>query len=1064
MNPFVILYDRNGDATAEVVPARWNGGKTLDRSIEWSMSLPLTHHIAPYIEERYRAEIYEELEGGVALRGGGLIEHIEPGLEGAEPMLQISGYDMLRDLESRRVAVVNDYPLCSPGTFTIGEMRETDITYGGSAHGAVRVISDDYDDDEPEAYDGNPATVTGDMHMSQISSEYEYPVVGFDQRFNGFYVNLDTPADADAGTELLLQYFSDELGWADLAGVSDGTTNGGKTLQQSGWVDYDMPDDWARLKASKRSGEWYWVRWHANAAHYAEDFRVAEITVRAEMPSDDGVNLIMAQAPGTWITSGYAATSRETYLQFGHEASVLYALGVLAAATGDHFTWERDIGTGLLKLVWISAFADSGLLALEGDDPRGIASDASHLLLTKLHPVRDTHELCTRIFPYGAGMGSQRADLLYSTRSEPGFTLSPADNYLANDAAEAVYDRIEDCIQFPNIVVREASVVTNQQSAADALFDMALEYLRKHSGVEQFYQLAVVPMRSALDVGKTIDVVAHRWRDGEHVLDVDTLEAGTPLYVMGMSYSWDAKGASAIELEVATTDAHAEGDDTVLASAIIAMGGLQSTGMDTETQKHVVYLTGPGGEPLKYLPYNHGAIGDGLSDDTTPIGNICTYLVPDEGGVLWIDRHYYLGDNLTLPAKAQINFLNGGRFEIAAGKTLTMERRPSAGRYQIFSGAGNVSIANGGPIFPEWFGTVGDDTADDSGALAKTIAAAGTNGIIDYNSQAKHYLNGTALTPLAGQKHSGHGAWISQASGKRGINAADDLWLDGLKFDGNDDTSPNTTSRFISAEDVIGLRVNSCQFWDMANRPIVLSGATDVEIDRCLFRRQRQEDGSCGIGIGPNDAADAISANVRVLNCNFINDDTAGDGAAGLIVAGDKDVPLVVRSLKVVNCYFEKMGRATGAAGPRGDIDIYNDICDLLVQGCTSVDSVNSLVKGNDGHRVRILSNDVYRPAGYGIVWQQRYGNTINKDLIIGSNTIEAPGIMGIRLDGDSGAIATYIQRAIVSGNTINAEGASHAAIDISEVRDIECSNNVIRGCGASASGVIQISNTDTAP
>ena len=78
--------------------------------------------------------------------------------------------------------------------------------------------------------------------------------------------------------------------------------------------------------------------------------------------------------------------------------------------------------------------------------------------------------------------------------------------------------------------------------------------------------------------------------------------------------------------------------------------------------------------------------------------------------------------NSDLIINAQIVIPKGAIINIASGVTLTLNGSITAGRYQIFSGNGNIVVNNEtNPIgYPEWFGaTVNDPNFDNSNAIKK---------------------------------------------------------------------------------------------------------------------------------------------------------------------------------------------------------------------------------------------------------------------------------------------------------------------------------------------------------
>jgi hypothetical protein len=83
--------------------------------------------------------------------------------------------------------------------------------------------------------------------------------------------------------------------------------------------------------------------------------------------------------------------------------------------------------------------------------------------------------------------------------------------------------------------------------------------------------------------------------------------------------------------------------------------------------------------------------------------------------------------NTTIPANVSLVVQQGGRLVLANGVTLTINGPLAAGRYQIFSWSGSGTVAGSPAIdaaLPEWFGAVGNGSADDFAAVDKCLAVA----------------------------------------------------------------------------------------------------------------------------------------------------------------------------------------------------------------------------------------------------------------------------------------------------------------------------------------------------
>jgi len=120
-----------------------------------------------------------------------------------------------------------------------------------------------------------------------------------------------------------------------------------------------------------------------------------------------------------------------------------------------------------------------------------------------------------------------------------------------------------------------------------------------------------------------------------------------------------------------------------------------------------------------------GCTGNGIHDDTAAF---TTAITKAANNILFVPKGTYkLTDNVTVDSTVTIKFSNAAKISIATAKTFTINGKLEAGLSQIFSGAGTVVIAKGGveKIVPQWWGAVGDGTADDTVAIQSALTCAG---------------------------------------------------------------------------------------------------------------------------------------------------------------------------------------------------------------------------------------------------------------------------------------------------------------------------------------------------
>ena len=104
--------------------------------------------------------------------------------------------------------------------------------------------------------------------------------------------------------------------------------------------------------------------------------------------------------------------------------------------------------------------------------------------------------------------------------------------------------------------------------------------------------------------------------------------------------------------------------------------------------------------------------------------------------------HEVLAD-ITIPSNICLQFDRGALLEVAETKTLTINGAIEAGLYQIFDGAGTVSITpQTNTTLVEWYGAKGDGITDDADAINKALL----NGGKDIKLQRRTYLITKTLT------------------------------------------------------------------------------------------------------------------------------------------------------------------------------------------------------------------------------------------------------------------------------------------------------------------------------
>jgi hypothetical protein len=127
------------------------------------------------------------------------------------------------------------------------------------------------------------------------------------------------------------------------------------------------------------------------------------------------------------------------------------------------------------------------------------------------------------------------------------------------DAAEIYLGRIERDMSWSDINATNTTV-TQVVNAANAVFDRALEHLRRHSAVNlatvpRFYSLSVAKASRPLWPGHTVRVVYRRVVDGYVAANIDA-----DLWILESTIQIDSSGIRTVALQVASVDRWPAGD------------------------------------------------------------------------------------------------------------------------------------------------------------------------------------------------------------------------------------------------------------------------------------------------------------------------------------------------------------------------------------------------------------------------------------------------------------------------------------------------------------------------
>lgn len=517
----------------------WRNTRRLSKSGEIAFSMPASDPVAAELLAKRIAECHS-MRGAPGDRsrvtfGSGIIDKTSYGVEiqgGTD--LNVSGSDLLDELTRRSVGDLS--------TVVIAATTAARVVHNNDPLGASTFTN------LTNAYDGNAGT---NSTVSLTVDDYLY--VAAAAAFDAIRFDVGATPNAISAT-WTLEYWNGSA-WAGVAVGTDGSAASGKVLAQDGDVAFARPPLWASTTVNSYAGFWIRLQPSATLTPLVTLNEVSTVTRTASLtaPAD-----VLALAPAGWSldgVNGYTTTGTGVYLQFSGE-NVLAALVKIADAIGEQFR----LGVGR-TIVWLrDDQPSSGLLAV-ADGDSSIIDNPDVVIITRLTPTRDTHDLVTRVYPRGAGNGTARLDLGLTTRTAPtGYTFGSdtIGYYISNDAADTAYGRIDHHESFKDIAVLDTDTNTPDPepsdliNAANQLFDAAVAWLNTHCVELWAYQLDITKCDVALEVGTTIDVQYRKTVDNYREVDIDTIRDGRPLVILQSVPTIDKTGIHTMALTVAT--------------------------------------------------------------------------------------------------------------------------------------------------------------------------------------------------------------------------------------------------------------------------------------------------------------------------------------------------------------------------------------------------------------------------------------------------------------------------------------------------------------------------------
>lgn len=659
----IEITDRNGNRYGDgpiITAESWEHTTVLDGAGSGQFSLPAGDWRAGLAQQRRYARAYGYVDGVRTLLDELIItsREIRTRPDGMAA-LTIAGDDLLAELANRTVGELSLHRDIVSRPLSVHRLRDfllqTDIM--------------------TECHDGDLDTYF-EFSWPRLDVDQFIYVVG-EEQFD--MIRLVMSQYNHQPANLVAQYYTEfpSPAWNDFD-LDDQTAVDGTTLRRNGDLVLDGGVDWVETTlpiVGLGDVTGYWARVYVQSdAPLTSGIRWHEVQLIQRVGTQDALRQIMAYAPAGWTLNPawHTKTSAEVLMTFAGE-SVLEALIEVAAKTGDHF--HRATGRSVIW-AWADDLEDSGLRAVHVEDYVAAERNDAICVLQNLAMTTSSVELVTRLYPQGAD-GLTLADTTRTNDDLPiGYQLSTAQNYVENRARiDALGGNAAGLIErwWQKREISAASTsLASRQAAADALLDAALEELRVRSADVQACRVEVVKLVRTLDLGQTIQLVYHEWRDGYHAVDIDD-----HYYVLGITMRYDANGVRVVGLDLATVDRWVVGVNLGGGPALVLDLAKQlrhlmatSAGITNATNSQISnYLSGLGGEVRAGLvevrdKQNDPILRASHDDQTVSIGPAAR-----RGWMYDGDQHYATPD--VLGAEHKVGFFGAtpiGRVTVTGSK------------------------------------------------------------------------------------------------------------------------------------------------------------------------------------------------------------------------------------------------------------------------------------------------------------------------------------------------------------------------------------------------------------
>lgn len=272
-------------------------------------------------------------------------------------------------------------------------------------------------------------------------------------------------------------------------------------------------------------------------------------------------------APQSGWTAGGGATPiyNSLYGRYSYD-NVLQAQIKLAELASAYFVLAN-----FRAIRWETSFVDTDVRAIQVDGSSDVSPDT--VIIRRVTVNKSNQNFATRVIPFGAGNGDSKLTMIATTLSAPsGYAIfdSPVTGQykgIMSSTTEAVYGKHVRVVQWPD-VIPESNTTTAIEKAADQLYYLALDYLKKNEQPIIHYDIELT--KSLITVRDSVEVLLRplhkirvQYRDPEQGLYIDE-----SLNIIEATHMINADGMQTTRILVGTVETYPATDTEATVSRL----------------------------------------------------------------------------------------------------------------------------------------------------------------------------------------------------------------------------------------------------------------------------------------------------------------------------------------------------------------------------------------------------------------------------------------------------------------------------------------------------------------